>query len=109
MTKSPLASLPILLAAALLLATGCSSARPTTAAPEAQQDARPLSEDTRAQEEACVDKWLSERGLDQYGSPEGTMYAGGTPLFNEQTGQVQSRLAHVYTKHPAAREACAAR
>jgi len=61
----------------------------------------------REREEACVDRWLSERKLDRYGSPEGTMYAGGTPLFNESTGEQIDRLDHIYRKHPEARAACA--
>jgi hypothetical protein len=61
----------------------------------------------RAREEKCVDRWLAERKLDPYGSPEGTMYAGGTPLFNEATGRRIDRLDHVYRKHPEAKAACA--
>src|SRR3989442_7139145 len=61
----------------------------------------------RAREEKCVDRWLAERKLDPYGSPEGTMYAGGTPLFNEATGRRIDRLDYIYRKHPAAKAACA--
>ena len=61
---------------------------------------------SRAAEEACVDKWLAERKLDPYGSPEGTLYAGGTPLFNERTGEQVDRLDYVYKRQPLAREAC---
>ena len=61
----------------------------------------------RAREEKCVDRWLAERKLDPYGSPEGTMYAGGTPLFNEATGRHIDRLDYVYRKHPEAKAACA--
>lgn len=63
----------------------------------------------RAREEKCVDRWLAERKLDAYGSPEGTMYAGGTPLFDERTGRRVDRLEYVYKKHPEARAACAAK
>jgi hypothetical protein len=58
-------------------------------------------------EESCVDAWLTERELDPYGSPKGTMYAGGTPLFDERTGQTIDRLEYVYRKHPEARKGCA--
>ena len=60
----------------------------------------------RAQEEKCVDRWLSERKLDPYGMPPGTMYAGGTPLFDEATGRQIDRLDYVYRKHPEAKAAC---
>jgi hypothetical protein len=61
----------------------------------------------RAREEKCVDGWLAERKLDPYGSPAGTMYAGGTPLFNEATGRQIDRLDYIYRKHPEAKAACA--
>jgi hypothetical protein len=61
---------------------------------------------SRAAEEECVDKWLAGRGLDRYGNPRGTMYAGGTPLFDERTGEHVDRLAYVYKRQPLAREAC---
>ncbi|MGI5861708.1 MAG: hypothetical protein ACOX6T_06575 [Myxococcales bacterium] len=71
-----------------------------SASPGAAQEAAPL--------EACVDRWLKERNLNQYGDPEGTMYAGGTPLFDEATGERTDRLEHVFSKHPQAREHCLA-
>jgi len=61
----------------------------------------------RARAEKCVDRWLAERKLDPYGSPAGTMYAGGTPLFNEATGRQIDRLDYIYRKHPEAKAACA--
>jgi len=61
----------------------------------------------RAREEKCVDRWLAQRKLDPYGSPEGTMYAGGTPLFNEATGRQIDRLDYIYRQHPEAKAACA--
>ncbi len=60
----------------------------------------------RAEEEACVDAFLQQKKLDRYGSPEGTMYAGGNPLFDERTGQTQDRLAYVYARAPEAAAAC---
>ncbi|HEX8700427.1 MAG TPA: hypothetical protein VF815_16380 [Myxococcaceae bacterium] len=68
--------------------------------------AAPLAEDARAAQETCLDKWLNMRKMDRYGSPEGTMYAGGSPLFNEQTGESTDRLEFVYKRHPKAKEAC---
>jgi hypothetical protein len=61
---------------------------------------------SRAAEEECVDKWLAGRGLDRYGNPRGTMYAGGTPLFDERTGEHVDRLGYVYERQPLARGAC---
>jgi hypothetical protein len=58
-------------------------------------------------EENCVSVWLRGKGLDEYGSPQGTVYAGGSPLFDETTGKSRTRLDVVYEKHPAAKESCA--
>ncbi|QRN93315.1 hypothetical protein JRI60_29450 [Archangium violaceum] len=63
----------------------------------------------RATVEACVDRWLQAHKMDRYGHPEGTMYAGGTPLFNEATGETKDRLEYVFARQPEARKACAAK
>jgi hypothetical protein len=60
----------------------------------------------RAAVEACVDRWLQEHKLDPYGNAEGTMYAGGTPLFNEATGETRDRLEYVFSRQPEAKKAC---
>lgn len=57
--------------------------------------------------ETCVDRWLQEHGFDRYGSAQGTMYAGGTPLFDERTGVTRDRLDWVYEQHPDAKRVCA--
>ncbi|MCY1022820.1 hypothetical protein [Pyxidicoccus sp. MSG2] len=57
--------------------------------------------------EACVDRWLQDHGLDKYGHAEGTMYAGGTPLFDERTGEQKDRMEYVFQRKPEARQACA--
>lgn len=60
----------------------------------------------RATEEACVDAWLEAQKLDPYGNPAGTMYLGGTPLFDERTGETTDRLTYVYQRQPKAKTAC---
>ncbi|WP_224370034.1 hypothetical protein [Hyalangium versicolor] len=67
----------------------------------------PLSDAERQAQETCLDKWLKSQKLDRYGSPEGTMYAGGTPLFDERTGESRDRLDFVYERQPEAKKACA--
>jgi hypothetical protein len=64
-------------------------------------------ETSKDPEENCVSVWLRGKGLDEYGSPQGTMYAGGSPLFDEASGKTRTRLDVVYEKHPAAKESCA--
>lgn len=66
-----------------------------------------LSPAERQAQENCVDRWLTEKKMDRYGHPEGTMYAGGSPLFNERTGESRDRLDYVYERQPEAKKACA--
>ena len=47
-----------------------------------------------------IDVWLEENGLNRYGDPENTMYTGGTPLFNEATGESIDRFEYILKKHP---------
>jgi hypothetical protein len=74
----------------LLLAAGCRRESPAPAAP------------------SCLDAQLAAKGLNQYGDPPGTMYTGGTPLFDEKTGVSTAREQYVYAKHPDIARACAA-
>ncbi|ADO72305.1 hypothetical protein [Stigmatella aurantiaca] len=116
------------LALSLSLFAGCrsagdSSVRPDASAPAqtgTSQDAlagdagiapapsepAALSEAERQAKEACLDQWLKARKLDPYGNDEGTMYMGGTPLFNEATGETKDRLEYVYQKQPESKKAC---
>lgn len=65
-----------------------------------------LSPAEKQAQEACVDKWLKGKKLDRYGHDEGTMYAGGSPIFNEMTGEARERLDYVYERKPEAKKAC---
>jgi hypothetical protein len=55
---------------------------------------------------SCVDAWLLTRSLNQYGDPPGTMYPGGSPLFDEKTGKATDRTEYLYKKHPALASSC---
>ena len=55
---------------------------------------------------ACLDQELAKRGLDQYGGEQGTMYPGGTPLFQESTGKRLDRAQYVFARHPDIAAAC---
>lgn len=69
--------------------------------------APPQTDEVRAAQERCLDTWLKGKKLDPYGNADGTMYAGGSPLFNEATGESKDRLEFVYQKQPEAKKACA--
>jgi hypothetical protein len=56
----------------------------------------PIDDDTKQR----VDRFIRERGLNDYGDPKDTMYAGGTPLFDEMTGRRLDRYQYILKKHP---------
>ena len=57
---------------------------------------------------SCLDRELAARGLNAFGDPQGTMYAGGTPLFDERTGKAIPREQYVFSHHPDLASACTA-
>ncbi len=48
----------------------------------------------------AIDKWLENNNLNIYGDEKGTMYSGGTPLFNETTGETIDRFEYLIKKFP---------
>lgn len=47
-----------------------------------------------------IDNWLEKRGLNRYGDDKSAMYPGGTPLFNEKTGEAIDRFDYLLNKFP---------
>lgn len=47
-----------------------------------------------------VDDWVKANRKNEYGDDKGTMYAGGTPLFDERTGNTKDRYEYILEKHP---------
>jgi hypothetical protein len=47
-----------------------------------------------------IDVWLEANGFNRYGDPEGTYYMGGTPLFDERTGETRERYEYIMEKQP---------
>jgi hypothetical protein len=47
-----------------------------------------------------IDRWIKERNLNSYGDPKDTVYAGGTPLFDERTGRSRDRYEYILERHP---------
>lgn len=47
-----------------------------------------------------IDRWIEANGYNEYGDPQGTIYAGGTPLFNEATGVTIDRYDYILSQHP---------
>jgi hypothetical protein len=53
-----------------------------------------------ALERAQVEAWIIENDLNRYGDPQDTLYTGGTPLFNEETGETTDRFEYLIDKYP---------
>lgn len=52
------------------------------------------------EEKQRIAQWIIVNNLNQYGDPKGTVYIGGTPLFNEETLVRIDRYAYIVGKHP---------
>src|SRR5215472_17600764 len=118
---------PALLPVLLLAAGACRQSTPhgASAPPPPDQSATPAARPTApsgpaapapvtasriqldAKQTDCVEKWLTGHGLDDYGNPKGTMYAGGTPTFDETTGRSVDRWTLVAKNRPEALQSCA--
>jgi len=57
----------------------------------------PETTSTQAQQ---IEDWIKQNNLNRYGDPKEMMYTGGTPLFNERTGQSIDRYEYILRNHP---------
>lgn len=78
-------------------------------AAETAADAAPVTDPAVSARAACVDAKLGALHLNPYGDPIDTVYAGGSPLFDEKTGAARDRIQYVLAKRPDLEQACAAR
>lgn len=53
-----------------------------------------------ALEQQAANRWIKAYDLNDYGDAQGTAYTGGTPLFNEATGERVSRYWYLVQQHP---------
>lgn len=51
-----------------------------------------------------IDQWVRQNGRNEFGDAKGTVYAGGTPLFNEMTGQRLDKYDYILKRHPELRK-----
>ena len=77
-------------------ATGTEKNAEEEKAPPAVTGAGDLTPEMREK----IDLWLGANGYNRYGDPEDTYYTGGTPLFNEMTGEAIDRYEYILEKHP---------
>ncbi len=67
------------------------SSRPATPVPPSRRE---------GPRETCLERELKNSGLNRYGDPDGTVYAGGSPLMDERTGATMTRDEYVLSHHP---------
>lgn len=51
------------------------------------------------EEKGLIEAWVLENNLNQYGDSKDTVYLGGTPLFNERTGETIDKYEYILIKH----------
>jgi hypothetical protein len=59
-----------------------------------------LADELTDAQRRAIDRALAQQGLNEYGDPQGTMYTGGTPLFDERTGESTDRYEYIMRVHP---------
>ena len=57
-----------------------------------------MAELTRDQKR-YIDDRIKREGLNEYGDPKDTMYAGGNPLFDMMTGSTRDRYEYILDNH----------
>jgi hypothetical protein len=67
---------------------------------ETSKDGSLTSQDLTEEQKEEIDKWLKENNYNRYGDTAGAIYPGGTPLYNEETGESINRYDHILKKFP---------
>ncbi len=47
-----------------------------------------------------IDDWIRENDRNEFGDAKGTVYAGGTPLFDMRSGAMKDRYEYILDRHP---------
>ena len=51
------------------------------------------------EEKQLIEAWIIENDLNEYGDARDMAYLGGTPLFDERTGQSTDRHEYILRRH----------
>lgn len=64
--------------------------------PDGSKARQPIGEELKKK----IDSWIKVNDRNEFGDPKDTMYTGGSPLFNELTGQLTDRYEYILENHP---------
>ena len=64
------------------------------------KDNKKTAADLSNADKQAIDNWLEEKDLNRYGDAKNAVYTGGTPLFDEKTGQAIERYDYILNKFP---------
>jgi len=68
---------------------------------ENEEDLKPMETiGVSLEEKQQIEDWLQENNLNEYGDAIDTAYTGGTPLFDERTGESTDRYEYILRGHP---------
>jgi len=51
-----------------------------------------------------IDRWIKDNKRNPFGDSKDTVYAGGTPLFDERTGKTRDKYDYILDRHPELRK-----
>ena len=58
-------------------------------------DIKEFVKDLNKEQKDKIENWIKDEGLNRYGDQEDTYYTGGTPLFNEASGETIERFEYI--------------
>ena len=93
----------LLILSILILGAGCSAGSLGSVKEsivKGAQSVKGYARNLTDEQKQAIDEWLSSNKLNKYGDSLDTLYAGGTPLFNEATGESIDRFEYLFAKFP---------
>jgi hypothetical protein len=64
------------------------------------QSSSPKNQPLSDEEKKLIQEWILKSDLNEFGDSKDTMYTGGTPLFDESTGQSQDLYEYILKNQP---------
>lgn len=68
--------------------------------PTPQPTKKPSPVVVSVDEKKQIDQWIIQNNFNRYGDKKDTAYTGGTPLFNEMTGEYQNLYDYILSNYP---------